>query len=153
MPTLSRRRPSPVRTKRGADQLVRKLARHEIDAVAMHGDLSQPRRQRALDRFERGRAGLLVATDVAAEASTSTTSQVINYDPPAEDKEYVHRTGRTGRAGKTGTAGTFVLPDQQAETGRVAIHLGHRQQFEDSGLRPARPKLVYSGRRRGRSKW
>ena len=143
-----------VRTKRGADQLVRKLARHEIDAVAMHGDLSQPRRHRALDRFERGDARVLVATDVAARGlDIDHVAQVINYDPPAEHKGYVHRTGRTGRAGKYGTAVTFVLPDQQAETGRVAIHLGHRQQFEESGLRPARAKLVYSGRRRGRSKW
>ncbi len=143
-----------VRTKRGADQLVRKLARHEIDAAAMHGDLSQPRRQRALDRFERGDARVLVATDVAARGlDIEHVAHVINYDPPAEHKEYVHRTGRTGRAGKSGNAVTFVLPDQQAETGRVAIRLGHRQQFEDSGLRPARPRLVYSSRRRGRSKW
>jgi len=143
-----------VRTKRGADQLVRKLARHEIYAVAMHGDLSQPRRQRALDRFERGDARVLVATDVAARGlDIEHVAQVINYDPPAEHKEYVHRTGRTGRAGNDGTAVTFVLPDQQAEAGRVAIHLGHREQFEESGLQPARPKLVYSGRRRSRSKW
>jgi superfamily II DNA/RNA helicase len=80
-------------------------------------------------------------------------AQVVNHDPPAEHKEYVHRTGRTGRAGKSGTAVTFVLPDQQAETGRVAIHLGYREQFEGSGLRPAPPKLAYSGRRRSRSKW
>jgi ATP-dependent RNA helicase RhlE len=143
-----------VRTKRGADQLVRKLARHEIDAAAMHGDLSQAQRQRALERFERGDARVLVATDVAARGlDIEHVAHVINYDPPAEHKEYVHRTGRTGRAGKSGSAVTFVLPDQQAETGRVAIHLGHRQQFEDSGLRSARPRLVYSGRRRGRSKW
>jgi superfamily II DNA/RNA helicase len=143
-----------VRTKRGADQLVRKLARHEIDAAAMHGDLSQVRRQRALDRFERGDARVLVATDVAARGlDIEHVAHVINYDPPAEHKGYVHRTGRTGRAGKSGSAVTFVLPDQQAEAGRVAIHLGHRQQFEDSGLRSARPKLVYSGRRRARSRW
>jgi ATP-dependent RNA helicase RhlE len=143
-----------VRTKRGADQLVRKLARHEVDAVSMHGDLSQPQRQRALDRFERGQARVLVATDVAARGlDIEHVAQVINYDPPAEHKEYVHRTGRTGRAGNSGAAVTFVLPDQQAEAGRVAIHLGHREQFEESGLRPARPKLVYSGRRRSRSKW
>ena len=143
-----------VRTKRGADQLVRKLARHEIDAAAMHGDLSQARRERALRRFERGEARVLVATDVAARGlDIEHVAQVINYDPPAEHKEYVHRTGRTGRAGNSGTAVTFVLPDQQADAGRVAIHLGHRQQFEDSGLRPGRPKLVYTSRRRSRSKW
>jgi superfamily II DNA/RNA helicase len=143
-----------VRTKRGADQLVRKLARHEIDAAAMHGDLSQGQRQRALGRFERGDASVLVATDVAARGlDIEHVAHVINYDPPAEHKEYVHRTGRTGRAGRSGTAVTFVLPDQQAEAGRVAVHLGHREQFEDAGLQPARSRLVYTSRRRRGSKW
>jgi len=143
-----------VRTKRGADLLVRKLARHQIRAGAMHGNLSQSQRQRALSRFEGGEAPVLVATDVAARGlDIEHIAHVINYDPPAEHKDYVHRTGRTGRAGKDGTAVTFVLPDQQAETGRVAIHLGHRRQFEDSGLQPGRPRLVYSGRRGRRSKW
>jgi superfamily II DNA/RNA helicase len=143
-----------VRTKRGVDNLVRKLARHDIHAVAMHGDLSQPRRRRALERFENGSVPVLVATDVAARGlDIEHIAHVVNYDPPAEHKEYVHRTGRTGRAGNDGTALTFVLPDQQAETGRVAIRLGHRRQFEDSGLRAARPRLVYASRRRGRSKW
>jgi superfamily II DNA/RNA helicase len=143
-----------VRTKRGADVLVRKLARTGIQAVAMHGDLSQSRRQRALSRFESGAAQVLVATDVAARGlDIEHIAHVINYDPPAEHKEYVHRTGRTGRAGNDGTAVTFVLPDQQLDAGRIAIHLGHRREFEDSGLQPGRPKLVYSGRRRSRSKW
>jgi superfamily II DNA/RNA helicase len=143
-----------VRTKRGADNLVRKLSRHDIHAVAMHGDLSQSQRQRALKRFESGNVPVLVATDVAARGlDIEHIAHVVNFDPPAEHKEYVHRTGRTGRAGNDGTAVTFVLPDQQAETGRVASRLGHRQQFEDAGLRPAQPRLVYAGRRRGRSKW
>jgi ATP-dependent RNA helicase RhlE len=143
-----------VRTKRGADNLVRKLSRRDIKAVAMHGDLSQSQRQRALERFESGRVPVLVATDVAARGlDIEHIAHVVNYDPPAEHKEYVHRTGRTGRAGNDGNAVTFVLPDQQAETGRVASRLGHRQQFEDAGLRAARPRLVYTGRRRGRSKW
>jgi len=143
-----------VRTKRGADVLVRKLARHEIRAVAMHGDLSQSRRQRALASFESGKTQVLVATDVAARGlDIDDIAHVVNYDPPTEHKEYVHRTGRTGRAGNDGTAVTFVLPDQQADAGRVAVHLGHRRAFEDSGLQPGRSKLVYSGRRRRGSKW
>ena len=143
-----------VRTKRGADNLVRKLSRREIHAASMHGDLSQSQRQRALRRFESGDARVLVATDVAARGlDIEHIAHVVNYDPPAEHKEYVHRTGRTGRAGNDGTAVTFVLPDQQAETSRVATRLGHSQQFEDAGLHTARPRLVYSGRRRGRSKW
>jgi superfamily II DNA/RNA helicase len=143
-----------VRTKRGADRLVRKLSGHGVDAAAMHGDLTQPARQRALQRFETGKVRVLVATDVAARGlDIDDVTQVINFDPPDEDKGYVHRTGRTGRAGRTGTAITFVLPDQQAETSRVANRLGHRQQFEEAGFRTARPRLVYTSRRGRRSKW
>jgi ATP-dependent RNA helicase RhlE len=143
-----------VRTKRGADRLVRKLSRHDVDAAAMHGDLTQPARQRALRRFETGKVRVLVATDVAARGlDIEDVAQVINFDPPEEDKGYVHRTGRTGRAGRTGTAITFVLPDQQAETSRVANRLGHRERFEEAGLHSAKPRLVYTSRRGRRSKW
>jgi superfamily II DNA/RNA helicase len=143
-----------VRTKRGADRLARKLARYDIRAEAMHGDLSQPARERALARFDSGKVQVLVATDVAARGlDIDDIAHVINYDPPEEDKGYVHRTGRTGRAGRSGSAITFVLPDQQAETSRVANRLGHRQQFEQAGLRTARPKLLYTSRRGRRSKW
>ena len=143
-----------VRTKRGAAALVRKLARHDVRAEAMHGDLTQPTRQRALARFESGKVRVLVATDVAARGlDIDDVAHVINYDPPDEDKGYVHRTGRTGRAGRSGSAVTFVLPDQQAETSRVANRLGHRQQFEQAGLQTARPRLLYTSRRGRRSKW
>src|SRR5204863_4643878 len=108
-----------VRTKRGADRLVQKLGRHGVKAAAMHGDMSQRARERALAQFESGKVATLVATDVAARGLDLTEiTHVINFDPPEEDKGYVHRTGRTGRAGRSGTAITFVLPDQQAETGR-----------------------------------
>jgi superfamily II DNA/RNA helicase len=144
-----------VRTKRGADRLVRKLrAYDDVSAVAMHGDLSQPARQRALERFETGLVQVLVATDVAARGlDIDDIAHVVNYDPPEEATGYVHRTGRTGRAGRSGNAITFVLPDQQAETSRVANRLGHRQQFEEAGLRTARARLVYTSRRGRRSKW
>ncbi|HSI97031.1 MAG TPA: DEAD/DEAH box helicase [Gaiellaceae bacterium] len=143
-----------VRTKRGADRLVRRLSGEGVHAVAMHGDLSQKARQRALDRFENGKVQVLVATDVAARGlDVDDIAHVVNYDPPEEDKGYVHRTGRTGRAGRNGTAITFVLPDQQAETSRVANRLGHREKFEEAGLQTARPRLVYTSRRGRRSKW
>ena len=80
-------------------------------------------------------------------------THVINFDPPDEDKGYVHRTGRTGRAGRDGTAITFVLPEQQAETSHVARRLGHTEQFEQAGMKSARPKLLYTSRRGRRSKW
>ena len=143
-----------VRTKRGADRLVRKLRAHDVKADAMHGDLSQSARQRALRRFETGNVSVLVATDVAARGlDIDDIEHVINFDPPEEDKGYLHRTGRTGRAGKSGIAVTFVLPEQQADASRVAGRLGHREQFESAGMTSARPKLVYTSRRGRRSKW
>jgi ATP-dependent RNA helicase RhlE len=143
-----------VRTKRGADRLVHKLARHDVAAVAMHGDMSQSARERALSRFESGKVATLVATDVAARGLDLTgVTHVINFDPPEEDKGYVHRTGRTGRAGRTGTAITLVLPEQQADTSRVARRLGHHERFEQAGLRSAPAKLLYTSRRGRRSKW
>jgi superfamily II DNA/RNA helicase len=143
-----------VRTKRGADRLVQKLKKHGLSAVAMHGDMSQGARERALARFESGKVETLVATDVAARGlDLDSVTHVINFDPPEEDKGYVHRTGRTGRAGRNGTAITFVLPEQQADTSRVASRLGHREQFEDAGMKSAPAKLVYTSRRGRRSKW
>jgi ATP-dependent RNA helicase RhlE len=143
-----------VRTKRGADKLVQKLARQEVGAVAMHGDMSQNARERALARFEKGKVKTLVATDVAARGlDLDDITYVINFDPPGEHKDYVHRTGRTGRAGRSGKAITLVLPEQQADTSHVARRLGHGEKFEEAGLRSARPKLLYTSRRGRRSKW
>jgi ATP-dependent RNA helicase RhlE len=143
-----------ARTKRGADRLVQKLGRQNVNAVAMHGDMSQRARERALAQFESGRVKTLVATDVAARGlDLDDVTQVINFDPPDEAKGYVHRTGRTGRAGRDGTAITLVLPEQQAETSHVARRLGHSEQFEQAGLKSARPKLLYTSRNRRRSKW
>jgi len=143
-----------VRTKRGAGRLVQKLGRSGVKAVAMHGDMSQRDRERSLARFESGQVTTLVATDVAARGlDLDDVTHVINFDPPAEDKGYVHRTGRTGRAGRDGTAITFVLPEQQAETSHVARRLGHTEQFEQAGMTSARPKLLYTSRRGRRSKW
>jgi ATP-dependent RNA helicase RhlE len=143
-----------VRTKRGADKLVQKLTRQNVNAVAMHGDMSQGARERALAHFESGKVTTLVATDVAARGlDLDDITHVINFDPPGEDKDYVHRTGRTGRAGRSGKAITLVLPEQQAETSHVARRLGHRAQFEQAGLQSARAKLMYTSRRGRRSKW
>ena len=142
-----------VRTRRGADRLVKKLVFHQIDAVALHGDLSQGQRERALRRFESGHATTLVATDVAARGlDLVDITHVINFDPPAEHSGYVHRVGRTGRAGRTGTGITLVLPDQQADVSRVARLAGHTEQFASGGMTVAPPRRVYSSRR-GRSKW
>jgi len=142
-----------VRTRRGADRLVKKLAFHQVDAVALHGDLSQGQRELALRRFESGQATTLVATDVAARGlDLVDITHVINFDPPAEHSGYLHRVGRTGRAGRGGVGVTFVLPEQQEDVSRVARLAGHTEQFASGGMKIAPPRRVYSSRR-GRSKW
>jgi ATP-dependent RNA helicase RhlE len=143
-----------VRTKRGADRLARKLHARDVPTVSLHGDMSQGQRERALGRFRSGAVTTLVATDVAARGLDLTDiTHVINFDPPEDDKGYVHRVGRTGRAGRGGTGITFVLPEQQADVSRVAARLGHREQFEREGMRVAPAKLLYTSRRGRRSRW
>ncbi len=114
-----------VRTKRGADRLVKRLRSRQVDAVAMHGDKSQSQRERALARFERGEVMTLVATDVAARGiDIPDVAHVINYDAPEDREAYVHRIGRTGRAGRTGTGTSFVLAEQAEEMRRIGASLG-----------------------------
>ncbi|MHB1243388.1 MAG: DEAD/DEAH box helicase [Gaiellaceae bacterium] len=137
-----------VRTKHGADKLARKLERqHDIRAVAMHGNLSQNQRERALANFESGRVTTLVATDVAARGlDVDDITHVINFDPPQGDNDYVHRVGRTGRAGRSGNGVTLVLPDQRNDVGRLATRLGHGEQFASSGMAVAtKPRPAGSG--------
>ena len=143
-----------VRTRRGAERLARKLTDRGVRVVALHGDMSQPARERALARFRAGTVTTLIATDVAARGlDLVEITHVINYDPPEDDKGYVHRVGRTGRAGRGGNGVTFVLPEQQADVSRVAARLGHREQFEQEGLRTAPARRVYTSRRGRRSRW
>ena len=127
-----------VRTKHGADKLVKKLARLDVHATAMHGNLSQNQRERALARFESGKVSTLVATDVAARGlDIDDITHVINFDPPHGHDDYVHRVGRTGRAGRSGTGITFVLPEQQTDVSKIAGVLGHGDRFAASGMRAA----------------
>ena len=143
-----------VRTKRGADRLTQKLSRRNINAAALHGDMAQSARERALERFRSGKVTTLVATDVAARGlDLEAIEHVINFDPPEDDKGYTHRVGRTGRAGRAGRGSTLVLPDQQADVSRVAMLAGHKEQFESTGMQTARAKLVYTSRRGRRSRW
>jgi ATP-dependent RNA helicase RhlE len=122
-----------VRTKRGADRLVKRLRSRELEAVAMHGDKSQGQRERALARFERGDIEVLVATDVAARGiDVADISHVINFDAPGDRDSYVHRVGRTGRAGRRGAGTSFVLSDQASEMRRIARDLGLSEEFEQN---------------------
>jgi ATP-dependent RNA helicase DeaD/ATP-dependent RNA helicase RhlE len=143
-----------VRTKQGADRLVSRLRERGVPALAMHGDMQQRARERALQRFDSGRVRVLVATDIAARGlDLEKIGTVINYDPPEDGKGYVHRVGRTGRAGRAGTGVTLVLDDQQADVSRIAARLDLADEFTSSGMAMAPPRLVYSSRRSRRSRW
>ena len=142
------------KTKRGADRLGSRLRRQGVEAVCLHGDMSQKAREQALSRFEGGKVNTLVATDVAARGLDLTqVTHVINYDPPTERKDYVHRVGRTGRAGRGGVGITLVLPEQQPDVSRVAAVLGHEEEFKSEGMKVAPPRLVYTSRRRSHRSW
>jgi superfamily II DNA/RNA helicase len=138
-----------VRTKRGADRLVKRLGKRGVDAAAMHGDKSQSQREKALRRFHKGSLAALVATDVAARGiDVHDITQVINFDAPEDRDAYVHRIGRTGRAGRTGVGVTFVMHDQARDVGKIAHELRLHAQFEQSGLKTGRPGTVRHGERR-----
>jgi len=144
-----------VRTKRGADRLVKRLRSRQVNAVAMHGDKSQSQRERALARFERGEVMTLVATDVAARGiDIPDVAHVINYDAPEDREAYVHRVGRTGRAGRTGTGISFVLADQATEMRRITDSLGLDDGLatpqRSAGSTPQRTSGSASRRRRNR---
>ncbi len=140
-----------VRTKRGADRLADKLKAKGVRALAMHGDLSQAARERALDRFESGKVDTLIATDVAARGlDLDRITHVINFDPPADDKGYVHRVGRTARAGRSGTGVTLVTADQQGDVSRMAARLDLNHEFEEEGMKVSPPRVVFSGSKKGR---
>jgi ATP-dependent RNA helicase RhlE len=120
-----------VRTKRGADRLVQRLAKSNIKAAAMHGNKTQNQRQRALANFESGKVDTLVATDVAARGiDVPDVTHVINYDAPEDRDTYVHRVGRTGRAGATGAGVSFVIADQARDMRRIATDLGLTAEFD-----------------------
>ena len=124
-----------VRTKHGADRLVKRLSAHGVAAVAMHGNKSQPQREQALARFEAGRVDTLVATDVAARGiDVDGISHVINFDPPDSREGYLHRVGRTGRAGRTGIGITLVGDDQAHDVRHIAGQLKLHAEFAQSGL-------------------
>jgi ATP-dependent RNA helicase RhlE len=122
-----------VRTKRGADRLVRRLSSQGVQAVAMHGDKSQRQREKALAAFEAGSIDTLVATDVAARGiDVDGISHVINFDPPADREGYVHRIGRTGRAGRTGVGITFFGSEHTRDLEKIADQLRLKAEFRDA---------------------
>ena len=114
-----------TRTKRGADQLERELRSEGVKAAAIHGDLRQSQREKALKDFSNGDIKALVATDVAARGiHVDDVDVVIHYNPPEDHKTYLHRSGRTARAGAAGTAVTMFLWDEELQVRQLQRRLG-----------------------------
>lgn len=129
-----------VRTKHGADRLARQLLRHGVNAAAIHGNLNQNQRTRALDAFASGRVRALVATDVAARGlHIDDLDLVVHFDPPPDHKHYLHRSGRTARAGASGTVISLVEAHQTRDLAR--IHAAAAVQADQLTVRVGHPAL------------
>ncbi len=123
-----------VRTKHGADRLARNLARAGVPAGVLHGGRSQSQRTRALDAFKDGSVSVLVATDVAARGiHVDDVSLVLHVDPPADPKDYLHRSGRTARAGEDGVVVVLTTSADERAT---------RKMLDQAGVRPAQHDAV-----------
>jgi superfamily II DNA/RNA helicase len=119
-------------TKRFAARLEDELRHRKIQVSALHGDMSQTSRTRALARFTDGRSKVLVASDVAARGLDVTgIEQVINYDPPDDPTNYLHRTGRTARAGATGIAITLCTSQEKGHVEHMIKRLGLKLEIEE----------------------
>jgi superfamily II DNA/RNA helicase len=114
-----------MRTKHQARKLARQLTDAGVPSVDLHGNLSQPARDRNLAAFSSGEARVLVATDIAARGvHVDDVQLVVHVDPPAEHKAYLHRSGRTARAGSAGDVVTVVLPEQRRDTSALMKRAG-----------------------------
>jgi len=114
-----------VRTKHGADRLAMQLSTSGVNAVAIHGNLTQHARKRALDNFSGGSTRVLVATDVAARGiHVDDVDLVVHFDPPADHKDYLHRSGRTARAGARGTVLSLLLSGEVRDHQRLRERAG-----------------------------
>ncbi|OLM17221.1 ATP-dependent RNA helicase [Pseudonocardia sp. Ae707_Ps1] len=130
-----------VRTKHGADRMVRVLRRQGVAAGPLHGGRSQNQRNRALDEFRTGEVPVLIATDVAARGiHIDDVGLVVHVDPPADPKAYLHRAGRTARAGEEGVVVTLSAPEQRAEVDLLTKQAGVRP--EVATVTPGHPDLV-----------
>ncbi|MEQ3554901.1 DEAD/DEAH box helicase [Pseudonocardia nematodicida] len=130
-----------VRTKHGADRMVRVLRRQGVAAGPLHGGRSQNQRNRALDEFRSGEVPVLVATDVAARGiHIDDVGLVVHIDPPADPKAYLHRAGRTARAGEEGIVVTLATPEQRSEVNLLTKQAGVRP--EVAVVTPGHPDLV-----------
>lgn len=146
-----------TRTKARANRLAAALQKHDIPADLIHGDRSQSQRERALERFKRGKFRVLVATDIAARGiDIAELGHVINYDVPAASGEYLHRVGRTARAKAKGDAITFVSSEEEPLIRSIEYLLGKRLErsknplFPDASTQAPKPRVIYRSRRKRR---
>jgi superfamily II DNA/RNA helicase len=113
-----------VKSKRGADQIAAALVKEGVKASALHGDMQQRYREKAIEDFTDGKLSVLVATDVAARGlDIDEIGVVVHYDPPADPKDYLHRSGRTARAGTSGMVVTLALWNEELEVRRLQKRL------------------------------
>ena len=112
-------------TKHMADRLAKELSQLGVKASAIHGDLRQNHREKALNDFGDGKLSVLVATDVAARGiHVDDVEVVVHYDPPSDHKTYLHRSGRTARAGSKGLVVTLVMWNEELEVRRLQKRVG-----------------------------
>ncbi|HLQ80571.1 MAG TPA: DEAD/DEAH box helicase [Brachybacterium sp.] len=131
-----------TRTKYGAKNLARKLAARGVDAVDLHGNLSQNARTRNLEAFGSGAATTMVCTDIAARGiHVDEVALVVHADPPVEHKAYLHRSGRTARAGESGTVITVQTPEQRRDVSDLMRKAGIRPVHHES-VTASSPVLV-----------
>ena len=156
------------RTKRSCDQVSTTLTTKGFAAAAVHGDLGQGQRERAMRAFRSGKVDVLVATDVAARGlDVDDVTHVVNYECPEDEKAYLHRIGRTGRAGRDGVAVTFVDWADLTRWKMIneLLHLDFEEPLETystsdapvrgaehSGRRQGRPAAITAGTRRARGR-
>ncbi|MBM3741969.1 MAG: DEAD/DEAH box helicase [Actinobacteria bacterium] len=118
------------RTKHGCDRLAKQLGAAGVRSSIIHGNKSQAQREKSLEEFRRGRSNVLVATDVAARGiHIDDVPCVVHFDPPADHKDYIHRSGRTGRAGSKGVVISLVDPSQRRSVSRLARDAGVEPEF------------------------
>lgn len=118
------------RTKHGCDRVAKQLDQSGVRSSIIHGNKSQAQRERSLEEFRRGKSNILVATDVAARGiHIDDVPCVVHFDPPADHKDYIHRSGRTGRAGSQGVVVSLVDPSQRRSVDRLAANAGIHADF------------------------
>ena len=131
------------RTKHGCDRLAKQLDNSGVRSSIIHGNKSQAQRERSLEEFRRGRSNVLVATDVAARGiHIDDVPCVVHFDPPADHKDYIHRSGRTGRAGSKGVVISLVDNSQKRTVNKLARDAGVDADFIAPDFEAADPDQI-----------